>query len=96
MEPITFDWATGMGIFGSWAQGTNTYESDMDVWVRARKYPPESDLAKLQNALKKAAGCETNLLVLTQEKMREIRSKDVPFYNSLMKTSIVLAGEPIE
>lgn len=96
MAPITYDWVMGMGIFGSWAQGTNTYESDIDVWVRTERYPPENDLAKLQNTLKKAAGCETNLLVLTQEKMREIRSKDIPFYHSLVRTSIVLAGEPIE
>jgi predicted nucleotidyltransferase len=95
-EPMTFNWVIGMGIFGSWAQGTNTYESDLDVWVRAERYPPELDLAKLQGALKKMAGCETNLLVLTQEKLREIRTKDAPFYNSLMRTSIVLAGEPIE
>ncbi len=95
-EPIDYDWARGVGIFGSWAQGTNTYESDIDVWVKADHYPPEKELAQLQNAFKKAAGCETDLLVLTPQKMQEIQTRDMPFYNSLSKTSIVLAGEPIE
>ncbi len=94
--PVDLDKVRGIGIFGSWAQGTNTYESDIDVWIRVEDYPPEKELAKIQNELRKAAGCETNLLVLTPQKMRELRSKDVPFYNSLLRTSIVLEGEPIE
>jgi len=95
-KPVTFDQVHGIGIFGSWAQGTNTYKSDIDVWIRVERYPPEKELAQIQNALRKAAGCEINLLVLTPQKMRELRSKDAPFYNSLVRTSIVLDGEPIE
>jgi predicted nucleotidyltransferase len=93
---IRFDWIRGLGIFGSWAIGTNTVESDLDVWVRADSYPPELEIAKLQDILKTMAGCETNLVVLTPQKMKEIREKDAPFYNSLLRESIVLAGENIE
>lgn len=96
MIPVDFDWIRGMGIFGSWAQGTNTYESDIDVWIRVDSYPPEKELAKLQSDLWKKAGCEVNLLVLTPEKIRDILARDIPFYNSLARTSIVLEGEPIE
>ena len=94
--PIKFNRARGIGIFGSWAQGTNTYESDIDVWISAESYPPEKELAKLQSTLRKAVGCEANLLVLTPKKMQEIKAKDIPFYHSLVRTSIVLEGEPIE
>lgn len=94
--PVDLGRVRGIGIFGSWAQGTNTYESDIDVWIRVESYPPEKELAQLQNVLRKVAGCETNLLVLTPQKMSELRSKDAPFYNSLLRASIVLAGEPIE
>ena len=95
-DTIKFPWMSGLGIFGSWAIGTNMIESDLDVWVRADSYPPELEIAKLQNAIKKMAGCETNIVVLTPQKMKEIREKDLPFYNSLLRESIVLVGENIE
>ncbi len=34
IESLDTDWITGIGIFGSWAQGTNTNESDLDVWIK--------------------------------------------------------------
>lgn len=29
IKSLDIGWTTGIGIFGSWAQGTNTYESDL-------------------------------------------------------------------
>jgi hypothetical protein len=42
------------------------------------------------------AGVEVNMLVLTPEKMKSIKMADQPFYNSLLRTSIVLKGGSIE
>lgn len=90
------DWATGIGIFGSWAQGTNTYESDLDIWVKVDAYPAEYQMARLQRDIGAMVGVEVNMLVLTPEKIKSIKMADQPFYNSLLRTSIVLKGGSIE
>ena len=88
--------ARGLGLYGSWARGTNHQESDLDVWIRADSLPPESVLARLQKDLSQQVGGEVNLLVLTPEKMGKLRREDPPFYNSLVMNSLTLKGEPIE
>jgi len=35
---------------------------------------------------------EVNLVVLTPQKINELREKDKPFYNSLVRDSVVLWG----
>lgn len=96
IKSLYIDWTTGIGIFGSWAQGTNTYESDLDIWVKVDAYPAEYQLARLQRDISAMAGVEVNMLVLTPEKMKSIKMADQPFYNSLLRTSIVLKGGSIE
>jgi predicted nucleotidyltransferase len=88
--------ASGLGLYGSWARGTNRQESDLDVWIRADSLPPESDLARLQKNLSLQADSEVNLLVLTPEKLEKLKKEDPPFYNSLVLNSVTLKGEPIE
>ena len=96
IKSLDIDWTTGIGIFGSWAQGTNTYESDLDTWVKVDAYPSEYQLAHLQRDISAMAGLEVNMLVLTPEKIKSIKKSDQPFYNSLLRTSIVLKGGSIE
>lgn len=86
----------GLGLYGSWARGTNHQDSDLDVWLRADSLPPESELAMLQKDLSMQAGVEVNLLVLTPEKLEMLKREDRPFYNSLIMNSVTLKGEPIE
>jgi DNA-binding transcriptional ArsR family regulator len=84
----------GIGMYGSWALGTNTIESDADVWVRAKEYPSQERLAALSAQLRKMMGCEVRLLVLTPSKMRGVM-KDEAFYSNLRKDSVLLWGEDI-
>lgn len=93
---LDLGWTEGIGLFGSWAQGTNRHESDIDVWVTTAKYPAEERIARLQREIRNMAGSETNLLILTPEKIKVIKNTDAPFYNSLIKSSLVLKGEFIE
>ncbi len=79
-----------MGLYGSWARGTNHQESDLDVWIRADSLPPESMLARLQRDLSQQADSEVNLLVLTPEKLERLKKEDKPFYNSLVLNSVTL------
>lgn len=94
-KKLIYKWMTGFGIFGSWATGTNTYESDIDVWIKTKTYPSELELSQLQNKIKIMTESEVNLIVLTPDKISELQQKDKPFYHSLIHDSIVLWGELI-
>jgi predicted nucleotidyltransferase len=91
-------WARGIGIYGSFARGTNTIGSDLDLWILVGKYAPEIELkvAELQHALSHTIGYEVHTLLLTKEKLQELSLKDSPFYFEFMKDHIVLRGEGID
>ncbi len=84
----------GVGLYGSWARGTNTVESDVDVWVKVDEYPPQERLATFSSQFRKMLGTEIRLLVLTPEKMEHIKA-DEAFHFNLMRDSILLWGEDI-
>ncbi|MEA2035273.1 MAG: nucleotidyltransferase domain-containing protein [Euryarchaeota archaeon] len=92
------DWAGGIGIYGSFADGTNSAKSDLDVWVYVDSYSSDLELksARLEKSLGKETGVETNILILTSEKLSRLKEDDNPFYFSLMKSTITLEGVSIE
>lgn len=96
LSTLSLDFAEGLGLYGSWAGGTNHLESDLDVWIRVNSLPSESELARLQRDLGRQVGAEVNLLVLTPEKLERLKQEDPPFYDSLRMNSVTLAGEPLE
>jgi predicted nucleotidyltransferase len=96
LSTLSLGSARGLGLYGSWARGTNHQESDLDVWIRADSLPAESELARLQKDLSWQVDCEVNLLVLTPEKLERLKREDKPFYNSLVMGSVTLKGESLE
>jgi predicted nucleotidyltransferase len=88
-------WAKGIGIYGSFAQGTNTLGSDIDLWVLVDHFSGDLEfrVAELRSALSYATGHEVHILLLTREKITDIATKDIPFYEELMKHQIVLRGK---
>ncbi|MDF0590859.1 helix-turn-helix domain-containing protein [Candidatus Methanocrinis natronophilus] len=76
------DWAIGIGLYGSWSTGTNTSESDLDLWLLVDEIGPETDLevARLDRDLSGAIGCEVTIQVLTRDKLAALREEDLPFY----------------
>ena len=90
------DWAEGIGMYGSWAEGTNTDESDLDLWVLAAGYPGEVRVGELIASVTAALGTEAHLLFLTRQKLADLRTGDEPFYASLMRTSRVLRGHGLD
>ena len=85
----------GIGIYGSWAHGTNTVDSDVDIWIKTDRYPDEKELAVLVKQIREMVDTEVQLLVLTPQKLSQVK-KDMPFYSALYHESIVLGGEGIE
>jgi len=91
-------WATGIGIYGSWADGTNTTESDLDLWILVAYYTPELEInaAELEQNLEADIHCEVNSLILTSEKLRQLKAEDQPFYSGLMKGKITMDGDNLD
>jgi predicted nucleotidyltransferase len=90
------EWADGIGIYGSWADGSNTGESDLDLWVLADAYPGEGPLGQLISLLTGALGVEVHLLFLSPPKLRDLRKEDPPFYHAFIRSAIVLRGKGVE
>ena len=85
----------GIGLYGSWANGTNMYDSDLDIWIKTKNYPDENEMAYLSKTLRQMTKNEVQLLVLTPQKIKQIKS-DKPFFSSLYYSSLILLGESIE
>lgn len=81
------------GVYGSAVKGTNTRESDMDVWILHASASPEQ-LSRVTKAL--AGYGNIRPMYLTAEKLRDMEEEDPIFYYSLMFGSITLYGEPLD
>jgi len=86
-------WAEGIGVFGSWGLGTNTAESDLDLWVYAKEVPPAGETGRLQRAIRDAVQSEVHVLVLTPERVHSLQENDPPFYTSLIESMVTLRGQ---
>lgn len=94
-EEISPSWADSAALYGSWASGTNTYASDIDIWIKTDKTPSTEELNQLYDELSNKTSSDVHILIITPEKLEDIKLNDPPFYNSLMKNSLILEGEPI-
>lgn len=94
-EEISPSWTESAALYGSWASGTNTSESDVDIWIKTSKTPSTQELDHLYNNLSSRTSSDVHILILTPEKVDDIKLNDPPFYHSLMNSSLVLEGEPI-
>jgi len=68
-------WATGIGMYGSWAEGTNTEESDIDLWAFSEKLPPGTAVAELEWGISRSLSAEVHLLVLNRDKIAAMKKK---------------------
>jgi predicted nucleotidyltransferase len=80
------------GIYGSYATGENTSESDVDLWVFMTE-PSTLMIGNISRRITDMTGKEVNIITLTPEKLIEMEMNDKPFLNSLLRESIVLKGE---
>jgi len=86
----------GMGVYGSWANGTNKEDSDVDVWVKIKERVGEELVAGVSRQLNKKMKSKVDLLILDPEKIEVLKKEDPIFYYSLVFGSIVLHGEALE
>jgi predicted nucleotidyltransferase len=89
-------WALGVGMYGSWAEGTNTEESDLDLWIITKDQPAGTAVAEVERAVSRVLSVEVHILVLSREKMDSMRKNDDPFYRLFTRQSVTLEGESPE
>jgi predicted nucleotidyltransferase len=81
------------GIYGSTVKGTNTEDSDVDLWI---VHEPTSTV-ELSKITKELTGHhKIKPLYLTVEKIEELKTKDPVFYYNLLFSSITLYGEGLD
>lgn len=85
----------GIGLYGSWARGTNSPRSDVDIWMTLSRKAKEQDIALAQAALSRSLGADVRLLVLDPQRLESVR-KDPTFYPALMYSTLMVYGEPLE
>jgi predicted nucleotidyltransferase len=88
--------ALGAGVYGSWSNGTNNEDSDLDVWIKVREHPGERKVAALSNDVRKILGRNVQILILTPERIDRLKKEDPVFYYSLVFGSMTLYGEAVE
>ena len=86
----------GAGVYGSWANGTNQEESDLDIWIKVERHPGEMKVASVTADIRRAMKRNVQILVLTPERIRRLKTGDQAFYYSLIYGSILICGEAIE
>lgn len=88
------DFVKGAGVYGSLAKGTNTEDSDTDMWVLVQDVK-EENLARLTKELRSHFG-DVKPLYLTRQKLELLRKKDAMFYHALVFGSVTVYGEELE
>jgi len=88
--------ALGIGVYGSWSNGSNYEDSDLDIWMKVYKHPGERKIATLSNDMRKILDRNVQILVLTPERIDRLKREDPIFYYSLIFGSIILYGETVE
>lgn len=89
-----YEFVRAVGLYGSCTKGTNTINSDVDLWIKVEKASDE-DKARLTAEVRKKID-NVKIVLLTKEKIQLLKEKDPLFYHSLYFGSIVLYGEEDE
>ncbi len=79
-----------IGVYGSFAEGTDDANSDIDLWLFTNKNSLQfaSDIRSLE----KEIGKKINLLILNNNKIKEFKKHDYEFYIRLKLTSVTNYG----
>jgi predicted nucleotidyltransferase len=82
-------WMTSVGIYGSFAKGENTKDSDLDVWIVVDEYPEEREIARVGREISDEIGKHAHLLILTKKRIERLRKEDPIFYCELLNSFVV-------
>ena len=86
--------AKGIGLYGSWAGGRNTRQSDLDLWVKTDIEVSDLEIAKISRTISEGLRAEVELLIATPRKIDFLQKKAESVYYTLFN-SMLLWGEPL-
>jgi len=89
-----YKFVRAVGLYGSAVKGTNTTESDIDLWIKVDSLK-NVNVPKLNSELINKLE-NVKILFLDNSKIEELKKKDNVFYYSLYFGSIILYGEENE
>lgn len=84
------------GLYGSAAKGTDTEDSDLDIWIRPKRSMLLLEAAKLSTELGGILKKEVQVLPLDNERLSKLRNENENLYFSLVFGSVLLFGDGIE
>jgi predicted nucleotidyltransferase len=73
----------GWGLFGSWAAGTNSEGSDLDIWMKLEREPQDLEMARAKSEISGKLGVGVDLVAATPQRLEGFRKKSDAFYYSL-------------
>ena len=59
-------YALGIGLYGSWVKGTNTEDSDIDIWIKPKYMLKQSGTAILSKEIRERLGVDAEVLILSK------------------------------
>ena len=71
--------ALGIGIYGSWAKGTNTEASDIDIWIKPKKSFKFTDIGRIISEISDGLGIEVQILVLSEQRLEQLGKTNSTF-----------------
>lgn len=78
-----------LAIFGSYAKGNYSKDSDIDVLcISSKKNESEQEL----NALKSKTNMDFSPVVLSKKEFKKIKIENLPFWNDLVKFGVIFKG----
>jgi predicted nucleotidyltransferase len=89
-----FPGASGIGMFGSFASGTNSEGSDLDIWIKVAAEPSDLEAAHAKRELSGRLGAPVDIVAATPKRLLHLREKSDAFYFSLYNGK-VLWGDPL-
>ncbi len=84
-----FPKAKGIGMFGSFASGANSEDSDLDIWVKTADEPSDLEVARAKKELGEKLGAQVDIVVATHQRLQRLREKSDAFYFSLYNGKIL-------
>lgn len=75
-----------IGFYGSFSEGTNDNQSDLDIWIQTDK--KELELRPIIKKLESELKVKVNPLILTKTKINSLKKNDLEFYIRLRLTSV--------
>ncbi|MBI1973375.1 hypothetical protein HYS54_01035 [Candidatus Micrarchaeota archaeon] len=81
--------ARGIGVYGSWADGTNTRKSDLDLWARCKLAPSLKEVAALERVIRKRYGIDVQILALDDARFKALKESDSNFYHAIANSKVV-------